>query len=162
MIKARIPFRRGIACPSPVADTIAAAGRASSPRETGGILLGWAITDGFELTDALVVADGAASGTSYTRDSVAAQAALDEVLATQPQGSPLGYIGEWHTHPAPCPPSSTDIRAMRSIARRLSTRPAVLLVAAFGPDGDVEFHGAIATRWRCVPSAVHQDPPGAP
>lgn len=155
-------FPHGVTCPGTVADTIVAAGRASAPREAGGILLGWATADGFELIDALVVPDGSASGTSYTRDSGAAQAALDDVLSTQPSGSPLGYIGEWHTHPAPCPPSPRDIRAMRSIARRLSTRPAVLLVAAFGTDGDTAMHGMIATRWRCISAVVHLSPPDRP
>ena len=83
MTKARNLFPRGIACPLPVANSIAAAGRASSPREAGGILLGWATADGFELTDALVVPDTAASGTSYTRDSGAAQVALDDVLVVR-------------------------------------------------------------------------------
>lgn len=157
MTRGRNHFPSGIACPRPVAESIAAAGRSSSPSEAGGILLGWSTADGFELTDALVVPDTSASGTSYTRDSEAAQAVLDDVLAGEPDGSPLGYIGEWHTHPAPRRPSTTDVRSMRSIARRLSDRPVVLLVAAFGPGGGVELHGAIATRRRCFPSVVHHD-----
>ena len=162
MTRARNPFPRGIVCMRPVSDAIEAAGRASSPREAGGILLGWETADGFELTNALVVPDTAASRTNYTRDSDAAQAVLDCALATQPDGSPLGYIGEWHTHPTPCSPSPTDIRAMRSIARRLSNRPTVLLVAAFRHDGDIDLHGVIATRWRCVATVVHHSPFGAP
>jgi proteasome lid subunit RPN8/RPN11 len=160
MMLARQRFPAGIACDLRAVDAISSAGRASIPSETGGILLGWETTSGFELTDALVIDDPSASTTSYTRNPEASQAALDHVLLAQPDGSPLGYIGEWHSHPAPCPPSSSDVRAMRRIGKQLSDRPCVLLVAAFHSEGNMDLHGLIATRWRCIPSPVHRRSPG--
>ncbi len=107
-----------------------AAGR-DPMRETGGLLLGWRTSDGVvHVTDMVEVPDPSARHTAYKRRHARATAALDGVLAAQPQGSPVGYVGEWHTHPAPVGPSWIDRREIRRISKKTSA-PVALIVCAY-------------------------------
>jgi integrative and conjugative element protein (TIGR02256 family) len=60
----------------------------------------------------------------------------------------IGYLGEWHVHPADAGPSETDVRTMRRLASQVA-KPPVLLLARFGSgDYDLEAHVWSAVRHR--------------
>ena len=47
-----------------------------------------------------------------------------------------GYVGEWHSHPAPQPPSATDRGALSAIVRQ-DRKPVALVVLALTREGEV-------------------------
>lgn len=113
------------------------------PTETGGILLGYREKGSIVITHALVVGSQEASSTRYVRNDVRANAILADFLAERAQDDPTGYIGEWHSHPAPKGPSPTDLGALRETAKA-SDGPIALVIHALG--GDNPFFGRIARR----------------
>lgn len=118
-------------------------GLAALPRETGGVLLGFRTPDLVVVTRTLTVPDPRSSPHSYRRHRRRAQAQMAAAgIETTPA---IGYVGEWHTHPADCPPSRTDIRALASTAR-LNPAPVALIVLAFSADGSLRNHGLTAIR----------------
>lgn len=110
------------------ADVIRCAGVAPM-RETGGILLGWRHATGVHVEQALEVPDRQAGHTWYRRRHAPAEAALAAILDQLPEGSDLGYVGEWHTHPAPVGPSFCDRRELRRISGKTTNEVALLVVA---------------------------------
>lgn len=96
------------------------------PTEAGGILLGYRTDTGVRATTAVHVPDRRASATSYRRSHRLASHVLAEALAAKPPGNPVGYVGEWHSHPVPVGPSPMDLTVIADIASR--TDDAVLLV----------------------------------
>lgn len=114
-------------------DALKVAGRKSSEREHGGILIGYRDTHGITIDDIVEVTDSSATRTSYLRRENPARRALTEYLDRPGLEQTLGYVGEWHTHPEPSPPSSTDHHAMRTMARR-NCQPVALVVAALQSD----------------------------
>ncbi|MFF7146272.1 Mov34/MPN/PAD-1 family protein [Streptomyces nodosus] len=115
------------------------------PRETGGILLGYGEDADIVITHALVVDGPGASTHTYVRDDVQANALLAAFLAPRADNDPTGYVGEWHSHPAPTGPSPTDIAAMQATARE-HDGPVALLVHA--PGARQPFFGLITRRQR--------------
>ncbi len=126
--------------------------RTSAPRETGGILIGyWSGTDPV-VAGFLPVPDQTAGRRHYVRRHALAQQALREhLLAVQDER--LGYIGEWHSHPEPQPPSGVDHRALRDIVKT-SRKSALLIVLAVATDGTVSTH-ALMGRPRWPFPAIH-------
>jgi integrative and conjugative element protein (TIGR02256 family) len=118
-------------------------GLAALPQETGGILLGFRTPDLVVVTRALTVPDPRSSRHSYRRHRRRAQAQMAAVGINETPG--IGYVGEWHTHPADCPPSRIDIRALTATAR-LTTTPVALIVLAHRADQSVAVHGLTAVR----------------
>ena len=114
-------------------DALKLAAKASSEREHGGILVGYRDTHGITIDDIIEVTDTTATRTRYLRRESSAQQALTAYLNRPGLEHTLGYVGEWHTHPAPAPPSSTDHHTMRTMARR-NRQPVTLVVAALQPD----------------------------
>ncbi|UUZ60560.1 Mov34/MPN/PAD-1 family protein [Nocardioides sp. B-3] len=110
--------------------------------EHGGILVGYRTPNGLHIEDALVVDDGTAARTHYVRRAKPAQQILVNYLAIS---DPLiGYVGEWHTHPLPQPPSPRDRRTMRLMAMR-NSNPVALVVAALNPGTrHVRLHGLLS------------------
>ncbi len=132
-------------------EVIASATARQLPRETGGILLGYQEDANVTVTHALVVDGQGASTHRYVRDDVKANALLAEFLAQRADDDPTGYVGEWHSHPAPSGPSPTDVAAMRATARE-HDGPITLLV--YAPGGADPFFGLITRRqrWRRITS----------
>lgn len=98
-------------------------------------MLGWR-DDGFIHVDRLIeVRDPNAQHLTYERDHAAAQAALQATLAALPAETLLGYVGEWHTHPARQPPSRQDRKELRAIGRMIA-QPVVLIIIATSSCGD--------------------------
>ena len=105
------------------------------PRETGGILLGWREPDAIVVVRLLKVTDPESGCASYTRIHAYAESALLEAIAVMDPGDPVGYVGEWHSHPALQGPSRRDRRELRAVARR-TEHPVALIVVAYDPVAD--------------------------
>lgn len=119
--------------------------REAAPRETGGILTGWRQGNTLVVQRALVIPDGFAGGTRYSRQHRSAEQALALHLSSMSDAR-LGYVGEWHTHPLPQAPSPTDWRSLREVARA-AEGPVALLVAALDPDTqEVTLFGGAGSR----------------
>lgn len=105
---------------------LTATARSREPKETGGLLVGWWDRDKIVIRHILEVPDNDATASSWTRNEARASEALAHFLirAEHPW---LGYIGDWHTHPAPVGPSHTDKRSIRRAARSVG-HPLALIV----------------------------------
>lgn len=125
---------------------------AALPDETGGILLGWRSQDGVHVARPIEVPDPHATSHGYQRNFALAQAALWATLANQPSDTPLGYIGEWHSHPAPVAASGIDLRAIRHLARDVGA-PIVLVVASLTAN-TWRLSAHLASRFRIQPATI--------
>lgn len=124
----KVPWTQRVWISDAARSTIETAAAAALPDETGGILVGWLDHDGLHVTAAHVVTDLRAGRTSYVRRSATAQEVLDRALASEPAGSPVGYVGEWHSHPGPSGPSRQDLRTMRSFSADVEHRLALVVL----------------------------------
>lgn len=119
----------------------------ASPNELGGIVLGWWEGEHTVVGHELVpVPDEHAGRAHYERRWARAQQILDDYLrrCDDPR---LGYMGEWHSHPVPQPPSSIDRAELRAVTRQFH-RPVALVVISLTSEGDVIPHGLICRpRW---------------
>lgn len=75
----------------------------------------------------------------------------------------LGYVGEWHSHPAPVGLSETDAHALRTLARQARHPIALIVVIAdreglgFEPQGWIGQRSArLTARTRRVPVVTGQ------
>ena len=134
---------------SDAVDVVSAAAAAAHPRETGGLLLGWWDANRVVVRYAVVVIDATATATSWSREQTHAQAALDSALAEH-QHPWLGYVGDWHSHPAHCGPSRQDLASIRRASRQY-TQPLILVVHRF--DGVLHHLAAHRGRVRTVTAA---------
>ena len=125
-------------------DALRAAARRSVSKEHGGILIGYRHGNDIAVDDILEVPDATAGRTNYLRRENPARQALSEYLERIGSDDVIGYVGEWHTHPAPLPPSPTDQHAMRAMTRK-NRNSVALVVAALDPDhGTVDLHALIS------------------
>jgi integrative and conjugative element protein (TIGR02256 family) len=122
--------------------TISSAAAAAQPCETGGLLLGWWDDGRVVVRYAVEVADPNATTNSWSRDEHPAQDALDAALADH-EHPWLGYVGDWHSHPAACGPSRQD---MTSIQRASSEYKQPLVLLVHRVDGVIE--AIVAERGR--------------
>lgn len=122
-------------------DNAASAAFDALPRETGGILVGWLDESTVVVVDALVIDDLEAGRYHYVRRHGDADTALAAYLE-QTSDLNIGYVGEWHSHPEFTPPSETDHRSLRDVARELP-HAAGLLVIAFNRDQLASPFGAV-------------------
>jgi proteasome lid subunit RPN8/RPN11 len=127
-----------------VTTLIAAAAASAHPRETGGLLLGWWDGGRVAVRHAVEVPDPCATTSSWSRDELRAQAALDTALVEY-QHPWLGYVGDWHSHPSACGASGQDLVSIRRASRQYQ-QPLVLLIRR--ADGVVETIGACRGRRR--------------
>lgn len=120
---------------------------AASPNEFGGIMVGWWEGEDLVIVDDLLpIPDHHAGRAHYERRHGTAQRVLDDYMRTRTSPD-TGYIGEWHSHPAPQPPSSTDRGTLNAIVR-LARRPVALVVLALDRRGEVAAHGLVGRpRW---------------
>lgn len=103
------------------------------PRETGGLLLGYYIASQPHIARCLEIPDRAATAVRYRRDATVAAAMLRQTMAPYPEDT-TGYIGEWHSHPAPVGPSDTDLLALRKLAEA-GKHDVLMVVAAHTTEG---------------------------
>lgn len=124
--------------------TMHEAATSSLPKETGGILLGYRTNDGVSVTGAIEVKDRRATRTAYRRSRRQAMRRLAEALALEPADSAIGYVGEWHSHPAPQPPSDQDLAALAATA--LAAPDDIVLVVLSRHGGEWRVSHADARR----------------
>ena len=93
---------------------MAQAGKGAHPRETGGVLAG-VLTHGSRpwVTHAVEIRSAKATGTSY---EVPPGARRKAIARLRRQDLRLGYLGEWHVHPANVEPSTVDTTTIRRLA----------------------------------------------
>jgi integrative and conjugative element protein (TIGR02256 family) len=118
-------------------------GQTALPTETGGILLGFRTPELIVVTRTLTVPDPGSSRNGYLRHHRRAQARLAVGRGAAPPV--IGYVGEWHTHPADIGPSRTDLHALGALAR-LSEGPVALIVLADPAAGPAHVHGVVVAR----------------
>ncbi|MEU6815546.1 Mov34/MPN/PAD-1 family protein [Streptomyces sp. NPDC046860] len=135
-----------------VLDVIRAAAVASGRTETGGLLLGWWERDALVARYAIEVPDPDATTSSWTRARHRAQNALDRALADLDHPW-LGYVGDWHTHPALCGPSSQDEQSICNASLGYS-QPLLLLVHC----ADEAIKARSAARGQLCPLTIHCRP----
>lgn len=104
------------------------------PRETGGLLLGWWNNGQVIIRYAIEVPDPYATTNSWSRDENSAQTTLDSALAAD-EHQWLGYVGDWHSHPAP---SGTSRQDLASIQRASTTYDQPLVLLVHRADGTIE------------------------
>ncbi|WP_162251543.1 MULTISPECIES: Mov34/MPN/PAD-1 family protein [unclassified Nocardioides] len=117
---------------------------AALPRETGGILVGWYDGDTVVVTDVLPVLDKRAGGHHYSRNHKRAQRVLNQ-HRKQTADKNVGYVGEWHSHPAPHPPSRVDLDSLAELTE-VTDQTVALVVFAVNADGAVSPLGAAGRR----------------
>lgn len=106
-------------------------------------MVGFRTKTGLFIEDALLVADDFATHSQYLRRSNEAQRVLGAYLRVQTDIT-VGYVGEWHTHPLPLPPSSTDRDTMRAIALGNSDQTGLIVVALDIELNSVSYHGLVS------------------
>lgn len=127
-----------------VAKTVKAITTAALPVETGGLLVGWWDAGTVFIKDAVEIVDPDATSVAWSRHQETAQQILDQTL-TRIAHPWLGYVGDWHSHPKPCPPSGTDLHTLAQTSLQFS-EPLILLVHT--PPGHFEVRAAHAGRLR--------------
>jgi hypothetical protein len=117
--------------------------------ETGGILVGVYSRGTPLIAHALEVASQNPSRTRFQIPAGITHQLVDCVRRVDPR---LGYLGEWHTHPADVRTSDVDLSTMRDIARRLRDEPVSPLLLVWHRTGpgryDVDAQIFVAGRRR--------------
>jgi proteasome lid subunit RPN8/RPN11 len=108
------------------AKTIEVAAREHHPNEIGGVLLGVSVAGRPWITEATVVPTGEGTPTYYELPAGARHQAVDRA---RERDARLGYLGDWHSHPADIGPSGTDRGTMRELATQGDCPEPLLLLA---------------------------------
>lgn len=120
--------------------------REGFPGEVGGILVGWREGDHVVLVhDLLIVADQRRDLHRYDREHRPAEDTLRSYLEHAADAR-LGYVGEWHSHPAPLPPSALDLKTIKTIASSLLAPVALVVLMAHRDGHSIEPTATIAER----------------
>jgi proteasome lid subunit RPN8/RPN11 len=108
-----------------------AAATKAHPNETGGILVGVHLDGQPWVTHAIEVPTPDAGRHHYKIPAGVTQPA---VLAARRTDHRLGYLGDWHAHPANVGPSPTDLAtlALFSIKHPLTPNPTLVVVRRSG------------------------------
>lgn len=123
------------------------------PAETGGLLLGWWENGVPVVSGWAEVPDPDATRNRWTRNEPAATAALTAARRVYPVH--VGYLGDWHSHPAGVGPSPADVRALRRISRQYDE---ALALAVVRRGGRVETRLAYRGRLTTVDALTAQLP----
>jgi len=108
------------------------AARRAHPKETGGILLGVYVNDRPWVTHSVQIESAEPRHNFYRLPSGARPRIVDEL---RKKDARLGYLGEWHSHPANIGPSLKDKLSMTRIALHSKTNcPNPLLIVAIRED----------------------------
>jgi proteasome lid subunit RPN8/RPN11 len=104
----------------------------AEPFEAGGLLLGVHQGKRLWVTHALIVPSGRTSPSHY---ELPAGVTRTLVTCARLVDARLGYVGEWHSHPANQRPSQTDANTIMSLDPSPDGRSPLLLLARKGPKG---------------------------
>jgi integrative and conjugative element protein (TIGR02256 family) len=95
--------------------TILTAAQGAHPNEAGGILVGVRAANRPWITHAIEIGSGSVGTTHYV---LPAGVTRPLVRCIRRVDKRLGYLGEWHIHPADVGPSETDKQTMRVVAEK--------------------------------------------
>ena len=139
----------------PVLKFLAVEASTQAPLETGGVLMGYFGKS--ENTPVILWATRAGSQADHGRDYYRPDCEFDESqIATMYKRShqQISYLGDWHTHPAPCARlSHRDKRALRRIAVCKSARVGTPLMLVLSYDGQWDvavWQGKVHKSCRCI------------
>lgn len=91
------------------------AARRAHPDETGGVLVGVYGDNGRPwVVEAVEVPSAHAGSTYYELPAGARPKVVD---TSRVRDRRLGYVGDWHSHPAGVGPSETDVTTMKEVAK---------------------------------------------
>lgn len=107
--------------------------RKARPNETGGILLGVRTAGRPWIARAVEIPTSDRGRHHYRLPAGATTPAVLDARRSDPR---LGYLGEWHSHPADVGPSATDRATMRRLSLRNPRTGLVLIIVRTGPDSD--------------------------
>ena len=102
------------------------------PVEIGGVLVGVSVRRRPWATAAAVVPSRCQTPTYYTLPQGARHVAVE---AARKHDRRIGYVGDWHAHPADIGPSETDLATMRRLAADVDAgcpRPVLLIARRVG------------------------------
>jgi len=120
-----------------------------TPRETGGILIGFRSDSDIYITDVVEVADDHSTRCRFVLREGSREQALARYLDEAPPECPFGYVGSWHSHPAQVGASGRDIRTLRREARTTHDLVAMMILMQ-APDGAWQVDGAVGYRKRAI------------
>ena len=103
------------------------AAKRAHPHETGGILLGVNANGTPWITQVVEIPSDDRGRSHYRLPGGQTQAAVRAAREDDPR---LGYLGEWHSHPADVGPSPTDRATMRRLTYLLQPRFGPVLIVA--------------------------------
>lgn len=103
------------------------AARQAHPDETGGILIGVQQDDRPWVTHAVEIASADRGRRHYKLPGGSTQPAVRAARAVDPR---VGYLGDWHSHPADVGPSSIDLATLAriSLTHPRTPNPTLLIV----------------------------------
>lgn len=107
------------------AAAMTAAAARSHPSETGGILVGVHLDGQPWVTASIEIATAERGRHHYKIPRGATQPAVRDARRSDPR---LGYLGDWHTHPADVGPSPTDFASLGRISLKHPRSPNPTLV----------------------------------
>jgi len=96
------------------------AARAAHPLETGGVLIG-VYVDGVPWATRAVEIASADRGRRHYR--IPGGTTQPAVRVARAEDGRLGYLGDWHSHPADAGPSTTDLASLALVSYRRPGRP---------------------------------------
>lgn len=102
------------------------------PNETGGVLLGVRTAGRPWVVQAVEVLTTDRGRHHYRLPAGTTSAAVADARRSDPR---LGYLGEWHSHPADVGPSPTDRATMRRLSLRDPRTGLLLIVVRHGSRG---------------------------
>lgn len=94
------------------------------------MLFGARAGEDVHVVDVVQVQDAAATRRRFVLRKELREASIARYLAELPCGSPVGYVGTWHSHPADRGPSYVDRRTFRRQVRAAPDTIAMLVVAS--------------------------------
>lgn len=127
------------------------------PLETGGFLLGFYSARSIVVAELVHVPDSGATRVSYERSNELAAVELSE---RRRANQFLGYVGEWHSHPADRGPSWIDRRSIRRLAESSAMPIALVVLAVPSPDqatvySEVHTVGTGNRVWTSMMKTIH-------
>ena len=108
-----------------VRDALIAAAHRGHPRETGGVLIGVLAWGRPWVTHAKEISSGSRTDTYFELPSGARNRAVFQLRRND---SRLGYLGDWHSHPADVGPSDKDNATMARLALQGDRRHPLLFI----------------------------------
>lgn len=129
---------------------ITAAAAEAHPNETGGVLLGVLSRGRPWITTAAEVPYPGATNTYYELERGAAPAIVDALTMLDPR---IGYLGEWHSHPADVGPSSLDLQSMSKIGADPDAgcaHPVLVIARRVGADYTLDARQLARNRLRAL------------